>query len=322
MEGSSQSALPAKVYVGIDVSKHAWDLHRLSDSASRSFPASDQGLAQLVELLQPDAPAFIVIEATGGYEQALAAALCDAGHQVSVVNPRQVRDFARSLGQLAKTDRIDARILAEYGRRIEPRLTPKTPENLALLESLVARRRQLVGLVTAEKNRRQQTRSKPVRQSIDAVLKVLAKQIEALEAQIARLIRSDDDWRSKDQLLQSVPGVGEVVSSTLIAELPELGQLDRQAIAALVGLAPFNRDSGKSQGRRAIWGGRPAIRAALYMAALAAKRFNPKIKRFADKLAQSGKPFKVILTACMRKLLTVLNAILKTKTPWNCPAIP
>lgn len=322
MEPSIQPAAPPQVFVGIDVSKHSWDLHRLSDASAHSYAANDQGLAQLLAFLGSGVPAFIVLEATGGYEQKLAAALIDAGHHVAVVNPRQVRDFARSLGQLAKTDRIDARILAEYGRRIEPRLAAKTPENLALLESLVTRRRQLVNLATAEKNRRQQSPSKPVRQSIDALLKVLEHQIQQLEEQIARQIRSDDDWRSKDQLLQSVPGVGDVVSSTLIAELPELGKLDRQAIAALVGLAPFNRDSGKSQGRRSIWGGRPTIRAALYMAALAAKRFNPQIKRFAQQLAASGKPFKVVLTACMRKLLTILNAILKNQTPWFCPANP
>ena len=258
-----------------------------------------------------------MLEATGGLERQLVAELIDAGWTVAVVNPRQVRDFAKALGRLAKTDGIDAETLALFAQRVQPRPTQKTPEKQQELDALVTRRRQLVSLRSMEKMRRPQAVHKAASRSIDKVLKVLDQQIAALDKAIARLIEADDDWRAKRDLIESVPGVGPTTSATLVAELPELGRLNRQEIASLAGLAPFNHDSGKFRGQRRIRGGRGALRATLYMAALTAKRCNEKLRSFAERLHRAGKPFKVVITACMRKLLTILNTLVRNGKPWT-----
>ncbi len=244
-------------------------------------------------------------------------ALIEAGYRVAVVNPRQVRDFAKAMGILAKTDRIDALVLARFGQQVQPRLLEDDPTQRAELMQLVSRRRQLIDLRTMESNRSEQTTARAAQKSIRHVLKLLEKEIAQLEAEIARLLESDDDWRGKIKLLSTVPGVAQVTSATLVAEVPELGRLNRHAIAALVGVAPFNDDSGRHRGTRRITGGRAAVRQVLYMAALSARRCNPVIHAFAQRLAAQGKKPKVIITACMRKLLVILNGMLKTNSPWK-----
>jgi len=236
---------------------------------------------------------------------------------VAVINPKRARDFARALGLVAKTDRIDARVLALFAQKVQPAPSKKTPEKQAEIQQLVARRRQLIDLRTQESNRLEITAAKTAKKSIQAVLKILERQINSIEAAIEALVQANEEWRQKAQLVQSVPGLGGVTATTLIADVPELGKLNRQQISALVGLAPFNRDSGQHQGKRSIGGGRKSVRSVLYMAALAAKRCNPVIQAFADRLAQHGKSFKVVLTACMRKLLVILNALLKSGQSWN-----
>ena len=236
---------------------------------------------------------------------------------VVVANPRQVRDFAKALGILAKTDRIDAAVIARFGQQVTPRPLAEVHEKQGELDQLVTRRRQLVALRTAEKNRFTMAHSKPVKRSLQLIIDTLNKEIKRIEKEILALVESDDQWRGKADILNSVPGVGNVTAATLIAEFPELGQINRQQAAALAGLAPFNRDSGKFQGKRTISGGRRTVRTALYMAALSAKTHNPLIRKFADRLKAEGKLPKVILTACMRKLLVILNTMLKTNTLWN-----
>jgi len=302
---------------GIDVSKEQLDVVVSPDGTAFTLPYDAAGLGQLVDRLRALGPCLIVVEATGGYERRVVAALIDAGLAVALVNPRQVRDYARGVGQLAKTDRLDAAILARFAREVQPRPLAKTPEKQRELDELIGRRRQLLELQTAESNRRETTSSTRARQSIDQVLEVLAEQLEQLNAAIAALIESDDDWRHRQQLLQSVPGVGPVTSATLLAELPELGRLNRQEIAALAGLAPFNHDSGKFRGQRSIYGGRAGVRQCLYMAALSAQRWNPALRRFAERLHKAGKKFKVVITACMRKLLILLNRLVQTNSTWK-----
>jgi transposase len=315
------SAPPPTVHIGIDVSLAAWDVHLLEDGRAWTSLTTASALQELLHRLKPLAGrSFIVLEATGGLERPLAAALMDAGHQVAIVNPRQVRDFAKGMGLLAKTDRIDARVLALFGQKVQPRPAVKTSERQAELDALVVRRRQLVEMRTAELNRQKQTHSKAARQSIEQLLKVLAQQIDELEAAIARLIHSDDQWRHQAEIVDSAPGVGPITAAGLVAELPELGQLNRQQIAALVGLAPFNHDSGQRQGPRTIRGGRAGLRSLLYMAACAAVRARTRpspIKDLFVRLRQRGKAFKVAIVACMRKLLTILNTLIKTDTPWR-----
>jgi transposase len=304
-------------FVGIDVSKQRWDVCVLPGGQTAKLAADPNGLKGLRELLQPHGCCLVVVEATGGYEKRLVAELMDAGHKVARVNPRQVRDFARSLGQLAKTDRIDARMLALFAEKIQPRPCEKTPENQAELEELLARRRQLVQMKTSEDNRLHQSTVKKVRKSVSHMLDQLRDQIDEVDRDIAELTEDNDDWNARIKQLSTVPGVGKVTSRTLLGELPELGKLNRQAIAALVGVAPFNRDSGMYRGKRRIWGGRAAVRAALYMAALTASRCNPVIAAFAKRLKLAGKPAKVVLTACMHKLLTILNTMARENTNWN-----
>ena len=308
---------PSRVFVGIDVSKKTWDVHLLPSGKAMSLTADETGLTQLRTELAPLGKCLIVMEATGGYERSLAAHLLDAGHDVAVANPRQVRDFARGLGQLAKTDRIDARMIAEYARLAQPRPLEKMPEKQAELAELVGRRRQLLQLQTMEKNRLGQTRGKAAKKSIGPVMDTIRKQLKVIDNAIAELIQANDDWRQRTELLQTTPGVGVVNGATLVAELPELGKLNRQAIGALVGVVPFNHDRGQHKGKRSIHGGRASVRSALYMAALSARNHNPTIKAFADRLEALGKPFKVVITACMRKLLVILNTMVRNNTPWK-----
>jgi transposase len=304
-------------FVGIDVSKKFWDVCLLPSGETAKLPADGTGLDRLRELLRSKEHCMVVVEATGGYEQRLVAELIDAGHDVARVNPAQVRNFARALGQLAKTDRIDARMLALYAEKVQPRLCEKLPENQAELDALVARRRQLVQMKTSEQNRLHQSEIRKVRKSVSHMLDQLREQIDEVDTEIAELIEDNDDWNARVQQLTTVPGVGPVTSRTIVAELPELGDLNRQAISALVGLAPINCDSGQSRGRRRISGGRATVRTALYMAALTARKHNPVIRCFAERLQKAGKPFKVVLTACMRKLLVILNTMVRNNTTWN-----
>ena len=306
-------------WIGIDVAKDSLDVASCSDDQSQHFSTTNDrsGFTSLVRQLPAPTEARVVVEATGGYERALVTALVEAGYRVAVVNPRHVRDFAKALGILAKTDRIDALVLARFGQQVQPRLLEGDPAQRAELMQLVTRRRQLIDLRTMESNRLQQTTARAAQKSIRHVLKLLEKEVEQLEAEIARLLQSDDDWRAKVELLSTTPGVAQVTSATLVAEVPELGRLNRQAIAALVGLAPFNDDSGRHRGIRRIAGGRASVRRVLYMAALSARRCNPVIRAFAQRLAAQGKKPKVIITACMRKLLVILNTMLKNNTPWK-----
>jgi len=308
--------------IGIDVAKGHCDVKFPDQTRTVAFQFNDAGFKGLLEQLVRFPNAMIVLESTGGYERRLVAELVAAGHRVAVVNPRRVRDFAKALGQLAKTDSIDAHVLALFGDRMQPRESEKSSEKQQELQQLVVRRRQLVVLRTAESNRFEQTTSKFALKGIRQVLALLDKQRAKLDAEIARLIEADDDWKAKDEILQSVPGIGPGTSATLLAELPELGRINRQRVAALVGLAPFNSESSTIKGRRTIKGGRRSVRCALYMAAISARRCNPVFQRFAKRLEQSGKRFKVVITACMRKLLVTLNTMIQKKTTWHQEIIP
>lgn len=307
--------------IGIDISLKRWDGHRSDQRSSWTSGTDAAALRELLKRLSDvRGHALIVLEATGGLERPLAAALMDAGHHVAIVNPRHVRDFAKALGRRAKTDRIDAEVLALFGEKIGPRPSARMSDQELELEALVLRRRQLVEFRAAEQTRKQQTRSAAARKSIDRLEKALTKQIDELEAAIARLIQSDDDWKHKSELVDSAPGVGPVTAATLVAELPELGELNQREISSLVGVAPHPDDSGERTGQRKIADGRASVRSTLYMATLAAVRCNPAIKRFYQRLRARGKAFKVAMVACMRKLLTILNTLVKTDTPWRTPA--
>ena len=306
----------AECFVGIDVSKDTLDIAVLPASESWQTVRDEEGIQALVARLEQLNPTLIVLEATGGLETHLVTALATSPLPVVVVNPRQARSFAKALGKLAKTDSIDAYVLAEFAQKVRPEPRPIKDEQLQELAALNTRRQQLVAMLTAEKNRLA-TATKRLRKDIQAHIRWLEKRIKDLNAQLDQHIRQSPVWREKDQLLQSVPGVGPVLSRTLISQVPELGNLNRKAIAALVGVAPLNRDSGSLRGKRTIWGGRAPVRASLYMATLVASRFNPIIKSFYERLVAAGKPRKLALTACMRKLLTMLNAIVKSCTPWK-----
>lgn len=303
--------------IGIDVAKKSFDTFVHPEENFFSLDYDVAGLEQLLERLPEPSQCLIVMESTGGYERRLVAELIEGGYRVAVVNARLVRDYAKSRGILAKTDRIDAKVIAQYGEHIKPRSLEKPRENQDELGQLVTRRRQLIGLRTSETNRLETITSKRVQKSILKMVDQLKKQIQQIEAEIANLIETDEEWSRKASLIKSVPGVGDVTAVSLLAEFPELGQLGRQEAAALAGLAPFNRDSGAFRGRRSIYGGRSSIRKCLYMAALVAKRYNPTIRKFAQRLEKAGKPFKVVITACMRKLLVILNSMMKTNTHWN-----
>lgn len=315
-------AASSEFCVGVDIAKDHFDAKFLPENRLQTLGNNPQGIQALLAQLNALPGRLVVVEATGRYERRLVAELVNAGHRVAVVNPRHVRHFARALGHLAKTDRIDAHVLALFGQRMQPRETEKTSEKQQELQQLMTRRRQVISLRTAETNRLEQTTSKLAAKGIRQLLALLDKQLDELDAQIAKLVQSDDDWKAKDQIIRSIPGVGSVTSSALLAELPELGRLNRQQIAALVGLALFNHDSGKLKGQRAIAAGRRTVRSALYMAALSARRCNPAFQRFAQRLERAGKRFKVVLTACMRKLLVTLNSMLRNNTAWNRQIVP
>jgi transposase len=308
--------------VGIDVSKKHLDVHSLPDNRSLRVLNSRDGIRELLGQLPTAGSCRVIAEATGGYQRLLVAELVSAGHHVSVVNPRQVRDFARADNRLAKTDKIDARTLARFGQVFELRTVEKTSESQSELQALVAHRRNLIEVRTAQQNRLDTQTSKAVVKSLREMLTLLGTQIALAEEAINRLVEQDDDWKSRTQILKSVPGVGPTTAVSLMADLPELGKLDRQAIGALAGLAPFNRDSGQFKGKRSIWGGRASVRTSLYMATLTARRINPVIRAFAARLESVGKPFKVMMTACMRKLLVILNTMVKTNTTWNPKLVP
>ena len=303
------------LFAGIDVSKERLDLARSNFDQVLTVANDDQGIRQIVQLLS--GAACIVVESTGGLERPLLEALLDAGLPVALVHPGRVRYFAIGCGILAKTDPIDAAVLMKFAQLAQPRLTQKRSKNQSELDSLITCRRQLCATRVQQSNCRGATTSKPALKSIDAILEALNKQIDKLDKQIRKLIDSDDDFKDLDRQLRSVPGVGPVLSSTLIAELPELGQTDRQCIGALVGVAPFNRDSGKSRGKRSIRGGRSQIRSVLYMSAVSAIRCNPVLRRFAERLKQGGKTPKVIIVAAMRKRLSLLNAMVRDNLLWK-----
>ncbi len=303
------------VTIGIDVSKDHLDV--ASPEGAKRWSNNSDGHQQLIEHLRSWSLETIVLEATGGYERALVAELAAADLPVVVVNPRQVRDFARATGRLAKTDTIDARVLAEFGRAVKPPHRPLRSEEQRALQQQLSRRRQLVGMLTAEKNRLGQATDALVCKTIEAVSQTIQQQIEGLDDRLKKTIEQTPAWREKENLLKSVPGVGPQTALTLLIELPELGLCSRQEIAALVGVAPINRDSGKMRGRRTTWGGRASVRSALYMATLVAAHHNPVIRRHYQRLQQLGKKKKVALIACMRKLLCMLNAMLRDNEPWR-----
>jgi transposase len=304
-------------FVGIDVSRDRLDVHVLPSRRSFAVARTGDGLDQLAQALRTLAPRLVVLEATGGFEVMVAAALAGAGLPLAVVNPRQIRDFARATGRLAKTDALDAEIIALFAERIRPEPRPIADGQAQALAELVARRRQLVEMIGMEANRQRQARAPKVRRTLEATLKTLNAQLAELDREIDDTVRGSPVWRAADDLLTSVPGVGNITARTLIAELPELGRLDRRRIAALVGVAPINRDSGQRRGHRTIAGGRTAVRNVLYMATLTAIRWNPTLKTHYAQLTQRGRPKKVALIACMRRLLGILNAILRTATPWQ-----
>jgi transposase len=304
-----------EVFVGIDVSKARLDVAAdgLPPFAAENTP---EGVAGLVARLRPLRPALVVLEATGKLEAAAVAALAAAGLPVAVINPRQARDFAKAVGKLAKTDAIDAAVLAHFARAIRPKVRPLPDEAARELDVLLDRRRQLIGMRTMERNRLA-TASGRVRRDLEAHLKWLDQHIARVDKELDERVRSSPAWKEKDDLLRGVPGIGPVVSRTLLAGLPELGTLTNKQAAALVGLAPMADDSGGRRGTRRVVGGRGLVRAVLYMAAQAARRHNPILKVFADRLAAAGKKPKVILVAVARKLVVIANAILRSKTPWN-----
>ena len=303
-------------FIGIDVAKAQLEFACRPQEDTGTVPNNDHGIGELVTRCQALTPTLVVCEATGGYETALVAALATAGLPVVVANPRQVRDFAKATGQLAKTDALDARILALFAERVRPEPRPLPDEAVEALDALLTRRRQLVEMLTAERNRLLVARG-PVRRDLQQHIRFLERRLREADDDLHTAVKASPIWRVRDDLLQSVPGVGRVVSLTLLAELPELGRLSHNEIAALVGVAPLNRDSGTLRGKRLVYGGRAPVRAALYMAALVASKCNPVIRAFYARLRAAGKPAKVALTACMRKLLTILNAIARDGTPWQ-----
>lgn len=306
----------SEVFIGVDVSKDRLDVHILPDAAAFSTARSPAGIADLIDRIGALKPRLIALEATGGLERVVVAALAGAGLPVIAINPRQIRDFARSTGKLAKTDALDAAVIARFAQAVRPELRPLMSEEAKALNELVTRRRQVIEMMVAERNRRRLVRARPVLKSIDRVIAALKKQLADLDHDIGERVRETPAWREKEDLIKSVPGVGDQTARTLIAALPELGELDRRQIAALVGVAPINRDSGAMRGKRMIAGGRADVRSVVYMATLVGVRHNPVLKAFYARLRAAGKPAKVAIVAAMRKLITILNAMLKSKTAW------
>ena len=304
------------VYVGIDVSKGWGDVVVKPSGERWCFNQDQEGIGELVKRLVGLQPTLVALEATGGYERTLVGALAEKEVPVRVFNPRQVRDFARSQGQLAKTDRLDAGMIAQFGEVSDAGAqAPKSRESLEL-DALVSRRRQLVGMKTGERNRLENA-DPVVRKSIEGIIDLLDEAVSEIDRELKGRLQKCEQWRKQVKLLRTVPGIGPITVFTLLAGLPELGQLNRREIAALVGLAPLARDSGRLRGVRSCWGGRANVRAALYMPTLVAVRFNPALRDFYQRLVDAGKPKKVALTACMRKLLTILNAMVKQQAKWK-----
>lgn len=306
-----------KTRVGIDVSKATLDVAIFPQGGSFRVSNDETGIDELATRIEDLAPALVVLEATGGFERA-ATALAVRGLPVAVVNPRQARDFARATGRLAKTDAIDAGVLARFAEAVHPSPKALPDEEAREFSAILSRRRQIIGMLTAEKNRLGATSSEAVQGRIGAHVRWLEKELSRTDRELDETIKKSPTFRENEALLKSVPGVGPVLCRTLLAELPELGSLPPRELSALVGVAPLNRDSGTFRGRRTVWGGRGRVREALYMGALVATRYNPAIKEFYERLVSAGKPKKVALVACMRKLLIILNAVMRDRIPWRC----
>jgi transposase len=311
-----------ETYVGIDVSKARLDVAVVPGEQTWSVANDDGGIGELADKLKGLTPKLVLLEATGGLERRVLARLVGGGLPAMAINPRNVRDFAKSLGKLAKTDRIDAIILGRFAQAIRPELRPIADEQSQELQTLLTRRRQIVEMITAEKNRLFTTDLSATRRRIKEHIEYLQKELNINDYDLDQSIKQTPIWLEKVDLLESAPGVGRITATTLVALLPELGTLGRKQIASLVGVAPFNRDSGTLRGRRTVWGGRATVRAVLYMAALTSTRWNPAIRALYRRLKAAGKPSKVALVACMRKLLTILNAMLRTRAPWRSQEIP
>lgn len=302
-----------KAYVGIDISRDTLDMAVYGEDKLWQFKNNPKDIARLCSLMNKVKPALVVFEATGGYEMPLYIALCETGLPAAPVNPRQVRDFAKATGKLAKTDALDAKVIARFASVMlpEPRPIPESQE----IKEIVARRNQLVQMIVAEKNRLHNAREK-IQERIQTHIQWLEEELDSTNKELALSIEDNPEWQKKNALLQSVPGVGPVLATTLLSDLPELGKLNRKQIAALAGVAPLNRDSGSMRGKRSIWGGRATVRASLYMGTLVAARYNPVISQLYQRLLEAGKCKKVALVACMRKLLTILNSMVRYNTKW------
>jgi len=309
----------ADIFVGIDVSKNWLDVAVHDREEALRTGNDETGIASLVKRMKKLKPTRIVLEPTGGFEMLVVAELAHAGLPVVAINAKRIRDFARATGRLAKTDKLDAKVLAHFAAAVRPPVRSLRREEETQLTALLTRRKQVLDMITIEKNRLVTVRAK-LRSAIEAHLQWLSKSLKELDKEIEDFVENSPVWKEKDALLQSVPGVGPVTSATMLGMLPELGKLNRQEIAALVGVAPLNKDSGKKQGKRRVYGGRADVRSVLYMAALSAKKFNPIIRKFYARLIQHGKEKKVALTACMRKLLVILNSMMHTNQPWRSQA--
>lgn len=307
-----------QVFAGVDVSKGTLDIAFRPDGKSMTVDNSDEGIKKLCKLLKKASPELIVLEATGGLEVLAASILVSKGFSVAVVNPRQVRDFAKATGRLAKTDALDAEVIAHFAEVIKPEVRPLKDEDEQDLAELITRRTQVIQMLVAEKNRLCRTGRKRIRKELKEHIEWLQRRLKKMDKDIESAIKESPAWMDKDDLLRSVPGVGKVLSMALLAKMPELGSLNSKQIAALAGVAPINRDSGKFKGIRRIWGGRADVRTALYMSTLAAVRCNPVIRDHYIQLKERGKKPKVALTACMRKLIVMLNAMVKNNEPWHC----
>jgi len=304
-------------FVGIDVSKATLEVCIDPIGQMSGIAYDEEGTRQIASRLKEINPTLIVIEATGGLEVRIASELAGQGLPVAVINPRQARDFAKATGRLAKTDQVDAAVLAAFARAIRPQARPLQDADTRALNELVSRRRQLVDMRVQETLRLNTAASKPLQKSLNKHIAWLDKRITEIDNDLTRCLRNSEVWRAKDDLLRSIPGVGAVTTLTMLAKCPELGALSRREIAALVGVAPLANDSGQYRGKRVVWGGRADVRAVLYMATVSAIRCNDTIKAFAERLKKTGKPSKVVIVACMRKLLTIMNAMLKNNASWN-----
>lgn len=304
-------------FVGIDVSKDRLDVHVLPQGESFAVTRDGKGLEQLIGRLQERKPALVAVEATGGFETIVAAALAGAGLPLVVVNPAQIRHFAQAVGKKAKTDPVDALVIARFVEAVRPELRPLPDSEARLLGELVARRRQIIEMLVAERQREKRVGNPRVRKSLARHIKMLEKELPDVDGDIDAMVRGSPAWREKEDLLVSVPGIGKILARTLLAELPELGRLDRRSIASLAGLAPYTRQSGRWRGKSMISGGRSAVRSALFLAALVASRCNPMLKAFYQRLLSTGKPKMVALIALARKMLTILNALIRDQRPWQ-----